>query len=270
MNPLIDWEMLERIRETGQAIPGLPPREEALARLGLPVDTPAENVIVTGCQAIHLLPEEIASLARLMERAGESFTLLSREYCCGNYLFRPAIAARDRETMEECRAFSRELLERNLEGARRLGARRLVVFCSPCYPLYRSSFPGEDIVFYPRELLELARSGRLGPPAGTPEAIDYYAGCYRLHRKLADVPMDLEAVDALLSLFPGMEVNRIGSPRCCYTPEGLEHLGSSAKTRLLLTVCTGCYGQALTAFPRESGVEVMMLPGFLSRVHGVR
>jgi Fe-S oxidoreductase len=266
MHPLIDREMWERIRETGQALAGLPPREQALERLGLPVDRPAEDVLITGCNIIHLLPGEISALAGLMERAGRSFTLLAREYCCGNYLYRPAIAARDEAALAECRELSRELLAMNLERARELGARRLVIFCSPCYPLYRASFPGEDIVFYPRILLEMVESGELGSPQGVPGTIDYYAGCYRLHRKLADVPMDLEAVDSLLSLLPGLEVNRISAPRCCYTEEGLRHLKESSHADLLLTVCTGCYGQALNVFPPGGRTEVIMLPSLLSRI----
>ncbi len=265
MNPLIDQGMVNTIWETGQAFPGLPSRKEALSRLELPVDQPAENVIITGCQVIHLLPDEVLNLARLMERGGLSLTLLSREYCCGNYLFRPAIAARDESSLEECRRISRQFLSENLKRARGLGARRLVILCSPCYPLYRHAFPDEDIVFYPRVLLELLEGGRLGKPSNLPRSIDYYAGCYRLHRKLANVPMDLEAADGILERFPDMEVNRIPAPRCCFTEEGLRHLEKGVKTDLLITVCTGCYGQALGVFPPGGEVRTMLIPGFLAR-----
>jgi hypothetical protein len=206
---------------------------EVLEKHGLPYDREAENVVISGCQVMYLLPQVIASLARVLEKGGMSYTFLSREYCCGNYLYRPAIQARDQEAMEECRELSRKFVALNLEKAGELGARRLIIFCSPCYPIYRHAFPEEDIVFYPQALAEVMD---VIPWEGE---VDYYAGCYRLHRKFSPVPMDLESAEEVFSRLRGLQVNRIGAPSCCYKPEGIAHL--------------------------EKGVEVLMLPQLVEK-----
>lgn len=259
MHPLIDENMVQNILETGNTAAGLPPRVEVLERHGLPYDRKAENVVISGCQVMYLIPQVIASLARVLEKGGMSFTFLSKEYCCGNYLYRPAIQARDEEAMEECRELSRKFVALNLERARELGARRLVIFCSPCYPIYRHAFPEEEIVFYPRALAEAM--GEI-PWEGE---VDYYAGCYRLHRKFSPVPMDLESAEEVLSRLPGLQVHPISAPSCCYKPEGLAHLVECLRTGTLVTICTGCYGQALATVPTRKSAEVVMLPQLVER-----
>ena len=262
MNELIDGKMVETIRETGNAAPWMPPRAEVLEKHGLAYDREAENVIVTGCQILHLLPGVLASLARVLEGSGFSYTFLSREYCCGNYLYRPAIKARDEEALARCRELSKEFVALNLIRARELGARRLVIFCSPCYPIYRHAFPDEDIVFYPRALAESLEKTRFD------REIDYYAGCYRLHRRFSPVPMDLASTEEVFSRLEGLEVNRIDAPQCCYKPEGAAHIAEKARTGTLVTICTGCYGQALTVLPPGGGTEVLMLPQLVERAVG--
>jgi hypothetical protein len=259
MNALIDEGMVDTIRSTGNAAAGLPPRAEVLEKHGLPCDREAENVIVSGCQILYLLPKVLSSLSRVLEAGGFSHTFLSREYCCGNYLYRPAIKARDDEAVAGCRELSKEFVALNLLAARELGAKRLVIFCSPCYPIYRHAFPDSDIVFYPQAIAEAMGTARME------KRIDYYAGCYRLHRRFSPAPMDLDSTEEVFSRLEGLEVNRIDAPQCCYKPEGLAHISASVKTETLLTVCTGCYGQALTALPPGGGTEVLMLPELVER-----
>lgn len=259
MHPLIDEGMVDTIRETGNAAAGLPPRVEVLERYGLPCDREAENVVVTGCQILHLLPHMLSSLARVLDAEGYSYTFLSREYCCGNYLYRPAIKARDDDAMAGCRELSKEFVALNLLAAKELGAKRLVIFCSPCYPIYKHAFEGEDIVFYPQAIAEAMGRVRFE------RKVDYYAGCYRLHRRFSPVPMDLDSTEEVFSRLEGLEVNRIGAPQCCYKPEGAAHIPASVTTDTLVTVCTGCYGQALTVVPPGGGTEVLMLPELVER-----
>jgi Cysteine-rich domain len=259
MNPLIDESMVETIRSTGNTAAGLPPRIDVLEKYGLPYDHEAENVIVTGCQVLYLLPHIISSLVRVLERGGLSYTFLSREYCCGNYLYRPAIKARDEEAVAECRELSREFVALNLLDAKELGAKRLVIFCSPCYPIYRHAFPQEDIVFYPQAIAEAMDD------IPCDKKIDYYAGCYRLHRRFSRVPMDLDSTEEVFSHLHGLEVNRIDAPQCCYKPEGAAHIAQGIATGTLVTICTGCYGQALASLPPNGGTEVLMLPELVER-----
>ena len=262
MHDLVDAGMVDTIRNTGNMAAGLPPRVEILDKHGLTYDREAENVIVSGCQILYLLPHMLSSLARVLDAGDFSYTFLSREYCCGNYLYRPAIAARDDDAMAECRELSKEFVALNLLAAKELGAKRLVIFCSPCYPIYKHAFPAEDIVFYPVAMAEAMDKTTYET------RVDYYAGCYRLHRKFSPVPMDLESTEEVFSRLQGLEVHRIDAPRCCYKPEGAAHIASSVTTSTLVTICTGCYGQALASLPAGSGTEVLMLPELVERALG--
>jgi hypothetical protein len=264
MHSLIDEKMAGLIRTTGKTFEDLPDRARTMDSLNLPYDRPADNVIITGCQNLKLVPSVLQALARILERGGLSYTFLSQEYCCGNYLYRPAIKARDEEALTECRSLSKEFLKLNVEQAKKLGARRLILFCTPCYPVYKYAFPGENIVFYPQVISEVL---------GTPEwsrGIDYYAGCYKLHRNLAKVPMDLQSANSVFQKIQGLSVNRISAPSCCYSKEGLAHMIDHVKTNCMVHICTGCYFQAHSHMPADKQVKIVMLPEFIDMIQEKR
>jgi hypothetical protein len=257
MHPLINKEMVETIRDTGKTIEKLPDRIDILEKNRLPYDQKADNIIISGCQILSMLPHILSSLSRLLERKGFSYTYLSKEYCCGNLLYRPAVKAGDDGAMAECRELSKEFVSNNIRQAKKLGAKRLVIFCSPCYPIYKHAFPDENIVFYPVAINEVMEKvdfkGR----------IDYYAGCYKLHKKFSPVPMDLQSTDEVFGKMRNLEVNRISAPKCCYSPKGLSHMLDSVQTKLMVHICTGCYEQALRNIEKEA--EVLMLPELVER-----
>lgn len=262
MHPLIDPGIVESIRETGGAYRDLPDRVRILEGHGLPYDRPADTVIITGCMALSAMPRVFRSLANILERKALSYTFLSREYCCGNYLYRPAIKERDEGALAECRELSREFISKNLRQAKVLGARRIVIFCSPCYPIYKHAFPGEDIVFYPVAIRDALESLRWEGE------IDYYAGCYRLHRRLSPVPMDLKSADEVLAKIRGLKIHRIAAPKCCFHPEGLSHMVSEVETDTMVHVCTGCYQQAVQHMAMDQNRRVVMLPEFIDALVG--
>jgi hypothetical protein len=259
MHPLIDQNMVECIRATGNTSPDLPDRRAVLEKWGLPVDRQAENAVITGCQIPAGLPHVLDALSRVFERRGLSHTFLSREYCCGNNLYRPAIKAKDESALNECRSLSAGFVARNIMAAKELGARRIIIFCSPCYPIYKHAAPEENIVFYPRALAQCLEK------IESPGSVDYYAGCYRLHKKFAPVPMDLAPVADVFAKFDGLSVNSIGAPECCYKPGGIKHMIDSAKTGTMVHVCTGCYIQALMNQPGDRNLAVVMLPEFVEQ-----
>ncbi len=259
MNPLIDQNMVDRIRRTGNTLDDLPDRLSFLQQLGLPFDKEADNVIISGCIVLSTLPHVLRSLCRILDKGAFSYTFLSKEYCCGNYLYRPAIKAHDEEAMNTCRQLSKEFVQRNISQARKLGANRLVIFCSPCYPIYRHAFPEEEIIFYPAAIKEAMGTLKLE------NHIDYYAGCYRLHRKFSPAPMDLRSTEDVFSKLQGLDIHRISAPKCCYHPEGLNHMIENVRTDLMVHVCTGCYMQAVKSMEENSKVEVLMLPELVER-----
>ncbi|ACL02012.1 hypothetical protein Dalk_0303 [Desulfatibacillum aliphaticivorans] len=262
MHPLIDKQTVKLIRQTGATFANAPDRKEILEQHGLPCDQKAENVIVTGCQILPAMPRVLQALAWVFDRAGFSYTFLSEEYCCGNNLYRPAIKAKDQEALAECQDLSKAFVEQNINKARQLGASRLVIFCSPCYPIYKHAFPDENIVFYPTAIEECL------PSLERDMDIDYYAGCYRLHKKFAPVPMDLKGVSKCFSKIKGLGVHSISAPQCCYKPEGAAHMMNSVQTRTMVHVCTGCYFQALMNAPKDEKepLNILMLPEFIDNI----
>jgi hypothetical protein len=260
MHSLIDQRTVDLIRSTGNTSENLPDRVPVLKSHNLPYDQPADQVIVTGCQILGAMPGVIQKFAMILEQGGMKFTFLSKEYCCGNYLYRPAIKAKDEQALAECRTLSKEFVGLNVEQARKLGARRLIIFCSPCYPIYKQAFPDDDIIFYPQAIREAM--GRLHYRA----EIDYYPGCYRLHKKFASVPMDLKSTNEIFEKIEDLSVNRIGSPSCCFKPEGIDHMINSVKTRTMVHICTGCYFQALQNMPADRQVQILMLPEFIHQL----
>lgn len=261
MHALINGKIVASIHKTGNADEHMTNRVELLEKWVLPYDRRAENVVISGCQIPFLIPHVLERYARILDHCGVSYTFLSKEYCCGNYLYRPAIKARDDEAMAECRSLSKEFIGINLELARTLGAKRIAIFCSPCYPIFRHAFPEEEIVFYPK-LLEEAL-----PPMQWREAVDYYAGCYRLHQKLAPAPMDLKSTNAVFDKIEGLSVNRIGAPACCHTEQGLKHMLGNMNTKHMVHVCNGCYIRARENMPAHSQTEVLLLPEFICRIN---
>lgn len=262
MHTLIDQQMVEHIRTTGCALEDQPNRTEIMDSLGLPYDRLAPNVVIMGCQNLKLMPSAIQAFARVLKRGGMDFTFLSKEYCCGNYLYRPAIKVKDEEAMAQCRSYSKEFAGLNIARMKQLGGRRLILFCSPCYPIYKHAFPEEDIVFYPQALAEAANDLQW------PHEIDYYAGCYKLHRNFAAVPMDLKSTNAVFQKIGGLSINRISAPACCYKPDGLAHMIGSVKTNCLVHICTGCYFQAVFNMPKDKQVKILMLPELLDQIQG--
>ncbi len=58
MHSLIDENIVETIRSTGNATENLPERIEVMQSHSLPYDRKAENVIITGCQILGSMPKE--------------------------------------------------------------------------------------------------------------------------------------------------------------------------------------------------------------------
>ena len=162
--------------------------------------------------------------------------------------------------MEECRSLSKEFVGNNIEQAKKLGASRIILFCSPCYPIYKFAFPEENIIYFPETIIEAT---------GTLECnqhIDYYAGCYKLHRRFASVPVDLKSTNRVFNSIKGLAINRISAPSCCFRPDGLAHMLDHVQTDCMVHICTGCYSQAVANMPKEREVNILMLPEFIDMI----
>lgn len=262
MHELIDQAMVQCIEETGNTYPNWPERIPILQEHGLPYDTPAPNVIVSGCQILAAMPQVLGKLSRFLIKRGLEHTFLSKEYCCGNNLYRPAIKAKDQEALAECRSLSKTYVRRNLDQAAALGAKRLIIFCSPCYPIYKHAAPEADIIFYPQAIAEVMGGLSFN------QTIDYYPGCYRLHKRFSPAPMDLKSTSNVLENLDGLQIHQIAAPQCCYKPEGLVHMIDSIQNEIMVHICTGCYFQAKANLPKGSTTNVLMLPELVAMAEG--
>jgi len=260
MHSLIDAGTVETIRTTGNTSNDLPDRVEIMEAHDLPYDQQAENVIITGCQILGAIPQILKTFTNVLDKGRINYTFLSKEFCCGNNLYRPAIKAKNEGAMAECRSLSKEFVGLNIEKARELGSQRIIIFCSPCYPIYKHAFPNDNIIFYPQAINEAITTLCCN------KEIDYYAGCYRLHKKFSPVPMDLKSTNSVFNKIKNLSINRISAPACCYKPDGLNHMLNNIKTNYMLHICTGCYFQAILNMPEDRKVQVLMLPEFISMV----
>ncbi len=257
MHSLIDSNTVDTIRKIGNASDTLPDRIEVMETHNLPFDQPAKNVIIAGCQIIGAMPQILKNFTEILDHGGITYTFLSKEYCCGNTLYRPAIKAKHKQAMTECRSLSKEFVGLNIEKVKGLGAQRIIIFCSPCYPIYKHAFPKENIIFYPQAINESISNMNWN---GT---IDYYAGCYRLHKKFSPVPMDLKSTNSVFKKRQNLSINRISAPDCCFKPDGLNHMLKNIKTKFMIHVCTGCYFQALLNISEGKDLKILMLPEFI-------
>ena len=71
------------------------------------------------------------------------------------------------------------------------------------------------------------------------QTIDYYPGCYRLHKRFSPAPMDLKSTRKVLENIDGLQVRQIAAPQCCYKPEGLAHMIGSIQNQIMVHICTG-------------------------------
>ena len=71
--------MVDNIRTEGSSIGKRNDRIKILYKYNLKYDQKAENIIITGCVVISMLPKVIKSLANIFAKKGLSYSFLSKE-----------------------------------------------------------------------------------------------------------------------------------------------------------------------------------------------
>jgi Fe-S oxidoreductase len=235
-------------------------RLKVLNDIGFKMDKNADYVIMTGCFNPEGMPPAFRALRGLLDYLKINYTLLSREYCCGWMpLGQPAVMAKNEEDIAKSKELSREFVRLNFRQAEALGAKSVVRFCAACEPTY-TNYAGEtklELISYSELLDRYFNSGRLDAE------IDYYAGCYRFRRRITTTPVDLSPSLRLLNKITGLRVNHLDNNLCCYIPPHLEQLTDSLKTKTVVAICSGCYGNVRRRLAEESDYEVKMLPEIL-------
>ncbi len=207
---MISQTLVDNIRKHGSYQKSAERRSKVLKDSGFKIGQKAEYVFIPGCGYPELVPHVFRALRELMDSFGISYTLLSREYCCGAILAQAAIRAGDAEEIAKVNAFSREFILENFKQAKELGAKSIVFFCPGCEHYY-DNLAGEtdlEVISYYELLDRYFKGGRLDLEA------DYYAGCFRFRRKLTQKPVDIEPARRVLERIIGLRLDLLDNNLC--------------------------------------------------------
>ncbi|MFC1920405.1 heterodisulfide reductase-related iron-sulfur binding cluster [Chloroflexota bacterium] len=257
---MIDYKLVNNIREYGTFRGSGEERRQVLGEIGFKLDQKAEYVIISGCVQPGAMPHVFTALKNLLDHQQVSYTALSKEYCCGWLPFgQPAVMAKDEDDIAKSKELSKEFIVENFRQAEALGAKSIALFCSACEPSY-SNYVGDtnlEVISYTELLDRHVQGGKLDLDA------DYYAGCYRFRRRITEEPLDVELAIHVLNKIEGLMVNQLDSKLCCYIPPHLEQLTASIKNKTLITICTGCYRNLQGKLQEENDYQIKMLPEIL-------
>ena len=259
---MLDQKMLSNIRESGivQGKSDADKRDKLLRQdMGFRVKDKAGYALIAGCFLPFLVPDETRAFGNLLDYLGVDYTLLPKEYCCGNLFYRHAVEARSDEDMEQADIVAREFLENNVRQARQVGATKIISYCVGCETAcqrFRDAIP-EEIMWYPSLLARLFPGGRLALEA------DYYAGCHNLSRRVNSVIPDLGSALAILKRVDGLELRELDPSLCCIRPKEMESLVASIKNSTIITPCYSCLLYLRKALKGKGDYRVLMLPQVL-------
>lgn len=211
------------------------------------------------------LQESPKALARLMERAGESFgMLLEDELCCGSTAKRIGHS----KLFEKLRKEN----EKRLLGT---GAKRIVTECAGCYKTLKQDYPGLSdkiqIIHSAEYLADLVGGGKL-KFGKTSLTVTYHDPCHLgRHTQIYDPPREL------LKSIPGLKLIEMENSRelskCCGGGAGvktaypevsqkaaLKRLKEAERTgaQVLVTTCPFCV-QTIRAAAQSSGSKMDVL-----------
>ncbi len=225
--------------------------------IGYPIGKKAEYVIIAGCFQAEIMPHVLRSLKNVLDYYKVSYTLLTKEHCCGWMpIGQPAVMSKNDEDIARFKEVSRGFIRKNVEQARALGAKSIALFCGACEPHYTNMKDEIDLeVISFSELIDRYFTG-----GELEEEIDYYAGCYRFRRKLTDKPVDLDPAMRVLNRIKGLKINYLENEKCCYIPPHLEQLLGTVKTDSIVNICTGCYFNLFNKLKEKGRPKVEMLP----------
>ena len=174
----------------------------------------AKTVYFAGCSASYYKRNSgiVESMTRILEEAGEDFTLLGHdEWCCGE----PFLLAGDVGDFKE-------FAIHNVEQIKGLGAERVLFTCAGCYNTFKKEYPkllGEDLgfkVIHSSEIIEeLFDEGKLklGETIIDLGEVTYHDPCeIGRHCEIYESPR--RVVELLGLSFTEMEDSH-GEARCC-------------------------------------------------------
>lgn len=238
--------MIDNIREGGVA-QGAKQAQERFRMLkegfGFRTVDKAEYALIASCFNPYLEPEDMRAFRNILEYYDVNYTLLPKEYCCGDPFYLHFVNKKHEGDLELADELGREFFEKNLEQARKKGAGKILAYCAGCDMVFErfSAEVTEEILWHPTLLARLFQGGKLKLEA------DFYPGCHRYRQKINGSLPDIDAVRAVLSRIEGLKLNEIGNDLCCMKPDELDSLVPAVEHKTIIAPCSGC-----TLFLRKS------------------
>ena len=237
-------------------------RAANLRRIGARPTPGAENVIVDGCANSGMSGlVALGPYLQLLDVLDIKYNLLPVRYCCGwSILGRATPDERDDAVTKV-----KTLAEKNIEGARELGARNVYQFCHMCAALAQYADTagtgmtvgfGPDILKEPLKKvkkLKVAESARIG----------YYRGCLGLKTAMnPDFSFDYDTYRSWVDRIEGLEVMDLPDTVCCQaTTQGREDVKKLAEENGLDYIVTPCLECRRNL--DEAGQKVLLLSTLL-------
>lgn len=249
---------IARIREGG-IIQGPDHVKDRLSQLqetcGFRLAHKAEYALIASCFNSYLEPADMTAFRKLLDHFQVNYSLLSKEYCCGDPFYLHAIDEKHDGDLEQADNLAREFFEQNIKQTRQLGADKLLVYCAGCDLVFNriGTVAPIEIIWHPTLLARLFQGGKLEIEA------DYYSGCHRYRRSLMGNTPDLDSVISALNRIDGLRLNILDSSLCCMNPEHLDILSASVTHRLVITPCSGCSMFLRKALANKGDHHVCML-----------
>ncbi len=222
---------------------------------GFRVAEQAEYTLIASCFNPYLEPADMTAFRHLLDHFGVDYTLLPKEYCCGDPFYLHAVDEKHDGDLKQADDLAREFFAQNLKQTREVGAGKILAYCAGC-DLAFNRVKGdtvEEIIWHPTLLASLFQKGKLALQA------DYYAGCHRYRRELIGNTPDLDSVLEALNKIEGLELNHLDSELCCMNADQLELLASSVKHKTIITPCSGCTLFVRKALAEKGDYRISML-----------
>lgn len=133
----------------------------------------AELVYFVGCTAAYRQSDVARSTARLLEKLGFNFSVLSDEVCCGS----PALRIGHVSAV-------RQLIESNLRVLRDAGAKKVLFSCAGCYRTFKVDYPKYagrlpfEVVHAVEFFSDLLDKNVLTPARGLEQKVTWHDPCH--------------------------------------------------------------------------------------------
>lgn len=249
--PLYWWpydKMWEMLKEGEMPHPIHRIRAMTLQWLGAVNTRGAENVIVDGCANTRVPGSaEVAfgPYLRLLNALGIKYTMLPWRYCCGWSLLMYANApGAPPELWDDALSKVKTLAEKNIEGAKRLGAKNIYQFCHMCHAVAQlvdakrmgmNQGYGLDILKEPLKKVEKLRMVK-------PTKVGYYRGCWEAKKLLnPKLKLDFDTYRSWLDRIENLKVMDLPNNMCCFTDvQEIIKIAKDNELDYIVTPCNNC------------------------------